>query len=120
MVEPLSEVRRLGSLSFAKRGRALALLARGWDQATADRVMAALDGGDGDERRLSLDLATYRRDVARIEEALRDPMMRRAALSSARRVPVSDEALLQVLREGNRREARGVVLGIAARPAGWS
>ncbi|WP_437954383.1 hypothetical protein WME76_22575 [Sorangium sp. So ce119] len=110
MLEPLSEVRRLGSLSFAKRGRALALLARGWDQATADRVMAALDGGDGDERRLALDLATYRRDVARIEEALRDPMMRRAALSSARRVPVSDEALLQVLREGNRREARGVVL----------
>ncbi|WP_437905482.1 hypothetical protein WME95_45550 [Sorangium sp. So ce327] len=110
MVEPLSEVRRLGSLSFAKRGRALALLARGWDQATADRVMAALDGGDGDERRLALDLATYRRDVARIERALRDPMMRRAALSSARRVPVSDEALLQVLREGNRREARGVVM----------
>ncbi|WP_437278111.1 hypothetical protein WME90_43960 [Sorangium sp. So ce375] len=110
MVEALSEVRRLGSLSFAKRGRALALLARGWDQATADRVMAALDGGDGDERRLALDLATYRRDVARIEEALRDPMMRRAAISSARRVPVSDEALLQVLREGNRREARGVVL----------
>ncbi|WP_437854622.1 hypothetical protein [Sorangium sp. So ce363] len=110
MVEPLSEVRRLGSLSFAKRGRALALLARGWDQATADSVMAALDAGDGDERRLALDLATYRRDVARIERALRDPMMRRAALSSARRVPVSDEALLQVLREGNRREARGVVL----------
>ncbi|WP_437574869.1 hypothetical protein [Sorangium sp. So ce887] len=110
MLEPLSEVRRLGSLSFAKRGRALALLARGWDQATADRVMAALDGGDGDERRLALDLATYRRDVARIEKALRDPMMRRAALSSSRRVPVSEEALLQALREGNRREARGVVL----------
>ncbi|WP_437589220.1 hypothetical protein [Sorangium sp. So ce1000] len=110
MLEALSEVRRLGSLSFAKRGRALALLARGWDQATADGVMAALDGGDGDERRLALDLATYRRDVARIEKALRDPTMRRAALSSARRVPVSDEALLQVLREGNRREARGVVL----------
>jgi len=67
---PVDEVRRLASLGFAERGRALALQALGWPQETADAVLAALDAGDADERRLGLVLAAMRRDVARVEAAL--------------------------------------------------
>lgn len=106
---PLGEVRHLASLGFAERGRALALRALGWPQQTADAVLAALDAGDADERCLGLALAAVRRDVVRVEAALHDPALRRAALGAARQVPVSDEALAALVRDGRREDAQGAL-----------
>lgn len=103
------EVRQLASLSFAKRGRALALLARGWAQITADSVLDALDQGNPDDRRTVLDLARARRDVPRIEAALRDPALRHAALSAARRISVSDTVLAEIALGSSLKDAKSAI-----------
>lgn len=109
MSTALDEVRRLALLSFAQRGRALALAARAWTTETADAVLAALDSGDDDDRRLGLYLAVTRRDLSRVEAAIGDPLLRRSALAAARRLPVSDDSLAEVVLHACRRDAEGAI-----------
>ncbi|WP_299537542.1 hypothetical protein [uncultured Streptomyces sp.] len=74
--------------------RALALHARSLDEAGYRAARSALDTEDPDDRATALFLATVRRDGEAVGLALRDPLLRRRAMSAAIRVPVPEPALL--------------------------
>ncbi|MGH4030008.1 hypothetical protein ACQB60_13830 [Actinomycetota bacterium Odt1-20B] len=81
------------SLPFPARMTALARYARTLTPAAYATLHGALDGGSPDERHTALFLAVVRRDLDTVAAALTDPLLRRRALSAARRLPVPEQAL---------------------------
>lgn len=90
-------LRRLDSLPFPARMRALAEHGRGLDDSVYRAVHAALDAGDADDRHTALFLATVRRDLHAVAAALHDPLLRRRAMSAAIGLPLADEAMSSVV-----------------------
>ena len=95
--DPSEEVAALTAafdhLPYPARMHALAAYARSLDDDGYRRAHAALDAGDTDARHTGLFLATVRRDLAAVEAALDDPVLRRRALAAALRLPVAERAL---------------------------
>ncbi|WP_157495053.1 hypothetical protein [Kutzneria sp. 744] len=106
-------------LPFAARMRALAEHALLLTEAEYRSVHRELDSGDGYHRHLALHYATVRRDVAEVVRALGDPVLRRRALAAARRVPVPDEALVELVETAPRGD-RLLVYGLLKRTGRWS
>jgi hypothetical protein len=84
-------------LPFAARMRALAEHALLLSEAEYRSVHRELDSGDSWHRHLALHYATVRRDIPEVARALHDPVLRRRALSAAMRLPVPDEALVELI-----------------------
>ncbi|GAA3434599.1 hypothetical protein [Kutzneria kofuensis] len=101
-------------LPFAARMRALAEHALLLSEAEYRSVHSELDSGDSYHRHLALHYATVRRDIPEVVRALRDPMLRRRALSAAMRLPVPDEALVELVETAPRRD-RLLVYGLVKR-----
>ncbi|QUH03844.1 hypothetical protein HUO13_26205 [Saccharopolyspora erythraea] len=94
--------------------RTLAARARAMPAAEYERVHTALDAGDSYERHIGLHLAVVRRDLAAVERALADPVLRRRALSASIRLPVSDRALTALVEHSTPRD-RAAVYGVLRR-----
>lgn len=99
-------------LPHPARMRAIATHTRSLDEAAYRAAHAALDSGTPDDRVLALFLATVRRDLDAVADALADPLLRRHALSAAIRLPVPGQALEKLILDGPvavRRNTYGVL-----------
>ncbi|MGW2281789.1 hypothetical protein [Streptomyces sp. NPDC001770] len=99
-------------LPHPARMRAIAVHTRSLDETAYRAAHAGLDSGTPDDRVLALFLATVRRDVDAVTDALGDPLLRRHALSAAIRLPVPDHALEELALDGPkavRRDTYGVL-----------
>ena len=77
-------------------------------------VHRELDAGDPYLRHIALHYATVRRDLPEVVRALRNPVLRRRALSAAMRLPVPDQALIELVETAPRRD-RLLVYGLLKR-----
>lgn len=94
--------------------RALAEHALLLSEAEYRSVHRELDAGDAYHRHLGLHYATVRRDIPEVIRAVRDPVLRRRALSAAMRLRVPDEVLVELVDTGPRRDRR-LVYGLLKR-----
>ncbi|MEV6210869.1 hypothetical protein [Kitasatospora sp. NPDC051914] len=92
----------LDRLPRPARAAALAQHGRALTAGQYERLHAALDAGDRDDRHTALFLAVVRRDLGRVAAALADPLLARRALAAAGRLPVPDGALAGLARTAPR------------------